>query len=179
MAANFRKIIKSFSPKVYWREILAVFILLLAVVFFRSERKELNVIIPHIRQANPFWLLTGFSLTFLYFFLQGGMYKKSFAAIGLSLPWGNAMALFLKRNFLSVFLPAGGISALAYSPSQIRKAGFNKTQVHQASGLFGFAGLLTVFIVGLPVILFIIFNTSQFKNAWTGLVFVLMLITMN
>ena len=61
MAANFRKIIKSFSPKVYWREILAVFMLLLAVVFFRSERKELNVIIPHIRQANPFWLLTGFS----------------------------------------------------------------------------------------------------------------------
>lgn len=177
MAANFRKIIKSFSPKVYWREILAVFMLLLAVVFFRSERKELNVIIPHIRQANPFWLLTGFSLTFLYFFLQGGMYKKCFAAIGLSLQWGNAVALFLKRNFLSVFLPAGGISALAYSPSQIRKAGFNKTQVHQASGLFGFAGLLTVFIAGLPVILFIIFNTSQFKNAWIGLVFVLMLIT--
>ena len=177
MAAVFRNTIKYFSPKAYWREILAVLMLLLAVVFFRSERKELHAIIPHIREADSFWLLVGFLLTIFYFFLQAGMYRKSFAAIGLSLQWGNAVLLFLKRNFISVFLPAGGVSALAYSPSQIRKTGFSKMQVHQASGLFGFAGLLTVFIAGLPVIIFTFFTSSQFNNSWIGLLVILIIIT--
>lgn len=129
--------------------------LLLAIVFFRSERKELSVIIPQIREANPYWLMFAFFISFCYIFFVGGMYKQCFAAIGLLLEYGKAIILFLKRNFISVFLPAGGVSALAYSPSQIRKSGFNKMQVHQASGLFGFAGLLTVFLVGLPIIIYI------------------------
>jgi len=175
MASLLRKKLSSFSPKSYWQEILAVLMLLLAVIFFRSERKELNAIIPHIRQASPFWLLIGFILTACYFILQGGMYRKSFAAIDLCLSWTHSVILFLKRNFLSVFLPAGGISSLAYSPSQIRKSGFTKTQVHQASGLFGFAGLLTVFIAGLPVIIFTVLIRNQFKNAWAGLLFILVI----
>jgi phosphatidylglycerol lysyltransferase len=177
MASLLRKKLSSFSPKSYWQEILAVLMLLLAVIFFRSERKELNAIIPHIRQANPFWLLIGFILTAWYFILQGGMYRKSFAAIDLCLSWTHSVILFLKRNFLSVFLPAGGISSLAYSPSQIRKSGFTKTQVHQASGLFGFAGLLTVFIAGLPVIIFTVLLRNQFKNEWAGLLSILVIIT--
>src|SRR4051812_47070468 len=79
------KSIKSFKPKLYWREILAVFIVLLAIFFFRNERKELQGIFPRIRHANPFWLFAGSALTILYFFAQGGMYRKSFAAIGLTL----------------------------------------------------------------------------------------------
>jgi phosphatidylglycerol lysyltransferase len=159
----------------YWRELLAVIMLLLAIVFFRSERKELHAIIPEISRANPLWLTVALLLTLLYFFLQAGIYQKSFLSIGLTLHWGDAVMLFLKRNFISVFLPAGGVSALAYSPSQIRKSGFNQTQVHQASGLFAFASLLTVFIIGIPVVLFTIFHTSRLQNAWLGL-FALLLI---
>jgi phosphatidylglycerol lysyltransferase len=177
MADRFSILLKSFFSKIYRREILAVLMLLLAIVFFRSERKELHAIIPHIRRADPWWLFAGLLLTLLYFILMGGMYRKCFAAIGLTLQWGNAITLFLKRNFISVFLPAGGVSALAYSPSQIRKSGFNKIQVHQASGLFGFAGLLTVFIVGLPVVLFTIFKSGHLQKAWVGLVLVLLLIS--
>ena len=151
--------------------------LLLAIVFFRSERKELNAIVPQIRQANPFWVSAGFIVTVVYIFLQAGMYKKCFAAIDLVLQWGKAVVLFLKRNFISVFLPAGGVSALAYSPSQIRKAGFNKIQVHQASGLYGFAGLVTVFLAGLPVIIVTILATNHFKNSWIGLIAVLLIIS--
>ena len=168
---------KPFSPKARWREILAILILLLAIIFFRSERKELKAIIPGIRNANSFWLLIGFALTIIYLFLQGGIYKKCFAAINLSLQWGKSVILYLKRNFIGVFLPAGNVSALAYSPSQIRKAGFTKTQVHQASALFWFIGLLTVFIAGLPVIIFNVLNTNQFKNASMGLAILLLLLT--
>ena len=57
MTAKLHNTIKTFSLKNYWREMLAVLMLLLAIVFFRSERKELSAIIPHIRNANPFWLI--------------------------------------------------------------------------------------------------------------------------
>lgn len=177
MANGIHKKLRSFSPVSFWREILALLMLLLAIVFFRSERKELHAIIPQIQQAKPLWLIAGAFVTVIYIFLQAGMYKKCFAAIDLVLQWGKAVILFLKRNFISVFLPAGGVSALAYSPSQIRKAGFNKIQVHQASGLFGFAGLLTVFLAGLPVIIFTILATNHFKNAWIGLIGVLLIIS--
>jgi len=150
--------------------------LLLAVVFFRSERKELHAIIPQIIAANTSWLFAAFALTIIYFYLYGGMYRKSFSAVGLLLPWNDAVILFLKRNFISVFLPAGGISSLAYSPSQIRKAGFNRSQVNQASALFGFIGLLSVFIAGLPVIIFTVFFKNQFTNAWVGLVMLFLLL---
>ncbi|HVT83986.1 MAG TPA: phosphatidylglycerol lysyltransferase domain-containing protein [Chitinophagaceae bacterium] len=178
MSAGKKNKFRSFSVLSSWREILALLMLLLAIVFFRSERKELNAIVPQIRQANPFWVITGFIVTVLYIFLQAGMYKKCFAAIDLVLQWGKAVVLFLKRNFISVFLPAGGVSALAYSPSQIRKAGFNKIHVHQASGLYGFAGLLTVFLAGLPVIIITILATDHFKNSWIGLIAVLLIISL-
>lgn len=176
MPAGFKNTIRSFSPKPYWREILAVLMLLLAIIFFRSERKELSDIVPHILQARPMWVGIGCCLTAVYIFLQGGMYKQSFSAIGLSFGWLDSAALFLKRNFVSVFLPAGGVSALAYSPSEIRKSAFNKTQVHQASGLFGFAGLVTVFLAGVPVIIYTVLHNSRFENSWIGLIVLLLVI---
>jgi len=151
--------------------------ILLAFVFFRSERKELVQIIPNIQSADPFWIFAGVGVTLLYVFLQSGMYVSSFSSIGLPLKWIDAFELFLKRNFLSIFLPAGGVSALAYTPSQLRKRGFNKTQIGQASGLYGFAGLSTVFLVGLPVLVLLTLSPNrQFKSAWIGLIFVVLLI---
>jgi hypothetical protein len=43
-------------------------------------------------------------------------------------------------------------------------------QVHQASGLFGFTGLLTVFIVGLPVIVYSVFVNNHLTTSWIGLI---------
>jgi len=152
--------------------------ILLAFVFFRSERKELTQIVPKIETADPLWILCGITVTILYVFLQSGMYVSSFSSIGLRLKWIDAFELFLKRNFLSIFLPAGGVSALAYTPSQLRKRGFNKTQIGQASALYGFAGLSTVFMVGLPVLLLLALSTErQFQTAWIGLIFVVLLLT--
>jgi len=164
----------SFSPKLYWREILAVLMILLAFIFFRNERKELLQIVPNIENADGRWLAAGVAVTILYILLQSGMYVTSFLSIRLSLKWLDAIELFLKRNLLSIFLPAGGVSALAYTPSQLRKREFNKTQIHQASGLYAFAGLFTVFLVGLPVIvLFALSPGKHLKSAWIGLTLVI------
>ncbi|MFZ4262209.1 phosphatidylglycerol lysyltransferase domain-containing protein [Sphingobacterium sp. HJSM2_6] len=153
----------------YWKELIAFFIILLAYIFVRSERKELMAIGPMLQQSDSLWIFIGLMLTGLFCVLQGLMYLASFQAIGLKISLIVAVELFLKRNFLSVFLPAGGISSLAYSTAQLRRMNLNKTQIHQAGVLYGYIGLLTVFIVALPVLIFSVWKQHEVTEAWTSL----------
>jgi uncharacterized membrane protein YbhN (UPF0104 family) len=109
MAKTIAQRIRHFSPKTYWKELIAVLVILLAFVFFRNERKELAAIIPQLRAANLTWVSVGVGITIVYIVLQGLMYVQSFKAIGLSINLRIAIDLFLKRNLLSVFLPAVGL----------------------------------------------------------------------
>ena len=156
--------------KIPWQQVLAGLILLLAFVFFRSERKEMMQIIPSIKSAKPIWLIIGFGITLLYISLQAVMYITSFKAVGLKLKFWDAVNLFLKRNFISVFLPAGGISSLAYLPKQIKKQQFETNKIIQASSIYGFIGLLTVFIIGVPIIIYSIYVNKYFNDSWISLV---------
>ncbi|RYZ49929.1 MAG: lysylphosphatidylglycerol synthetase family protein, partial [Sphingobacteriales bacterium] len=169
---------KLFKPALYWREIIAFVGLFLAFIFFRSERKELHAILPQLEKADRFWIIIGIIVTGLFCWFQGAMYQQSFAAIRLRLPALQGIGLFLKRNFLSVFLPAGGISSLAYTPSQIRRNGFTRMQIHQASGIYAFAGLATVFIAGLPVIVYMSFVKGGMHHAGIGLVSLLVMLVL-
>ncbi|MBO9618401.1 MAG: lysylphosphatidylglycerol synthetase family protein [Niabella sp.] len=169
MKERILKGLKKFSPKTYWKEILAVFIILLAFVFFKSERKELKLIIPQLRAADHLWVTAGVLVSIVYVLLQALMYVYSFKAMGLRLRLSDAVELFLKRNFLSVFLPAGGISSLAYTTSQLRRRNLNSTQIHQASALYGYVGLLTVFMIGIPVVIYTLWHNHNFGNAWLSL----------
>ncbi|WP_018629420.1 phosphatidylglycerol lysyltransferase domain-containing protein [Niabella aurantiaca] len=162
MKEQLLKQFRKFSPKTYWKEILAVLVILLAFVFFRSERKELQSIFPQLRAADGRWIIAGLVVSALYVLLQALMYIYSFRAMGMRLKLTDAVELFLKRNFLSVFLPAGGISSLAYTTAQLRRRNLNATQIHQASVVYGYVGLLTVFLIGVPVILY---NLSKQRHA--------------
>jgi len=170
----------SLSRKIHLKEIFAALMILLAIVFFRSERSELQSIWPQITHADSKWIITGCIVTIIYILFQASIYRQTFAAIGIRIQWFQTIPLFLKRNLLSVFLPAGGISSLAYTPSQIRNAGLSKMQVHQASGLYGFVNLLSVLIVGIPIIVISVLQTPLIKSTWTAViatcVFILLLI---
>lgn len=169
---NFQK-----KGEIYWREILAVLFLLVAIFFFRSERKELQTLALHIKSADSRWLWLGVAVTAGYVLLQSGMYVTAFAAIGGKLSWPRSIELFLKRNLLSVFLPAGGISSLAYSPGSIRKSGLTKMQVHQASGIYAFVGLLTVFMVGVPVLFYSFLKSRTTQHTVQGLLVLFIILT--
>ncbi|UPQ76158.1 phosphatidylglycerol lysyltransferase domain-containing protein [Chryseobacterium nepalense] len=152
-----------------WKEILAIVILLLAFVFFRSERHELASIGPQLEESDPAWIVTGIFLSLIYILLQGLMYVTSFKSVDLSISTPDAISLFLKRNFLSVFLPAGGVSSLAYLPRNIRILGYKSSKVHQASAIYGFVGLLTVVIVGIPLLFYALSIHKNFGNSWIGI----------
>ena len=158
------------AGKSYWREILAVLLLLVGIYFFRSQRHELLSLQEHLGNSQPQWIVAGVIVSILYVLFQAAMYRSSFAAIGSSLQWPHAIDLFLKRNFLSVFLPAGGVSSLAYAPSYLKKNGINKVQTGQASAIYAFVGILTVFIIALPVLVISIFQQSRIENTLEGLI---------
>ncbi|WP_300670425.1 phosphatidylglycerol lysyltransferase domain-containing protein [Soonwooa sp.] len=154
-----------------WKELLAVIILLFAFVFFRSERHEMAQIIPQLKLSDGFWLLIGVLLTGVYIALQAYMYVMSFRAVNLNLNFWTAIDLFLKRNLLSVFLPAGGVSSLGYLPRSLKKQKYHNTaQIHQASAIYGFVGFLTVLIVGIPLIIYSLFINKSIANSWVWLV---------
>ncbi|MEJ7681960.1 MAG: hypothetical protein WKG06_29740 [Segetibacter sp.] len=78
---------------------------------------------------------------------------------------------------ISVFLPAGGITALAYLPANIRKSQVNKQQVHQASLIYGFIGIFSVFIVAVPVLLYLSVTKSTVPGTTAGLFTIVAMLT--
>ncbi|SFI40307.1 flippase-like domain-containing protein [Halpernia frigidisoli] len=159
-----------FSPRSHWKEILAVFVILLAFVFFRSERHEMRQIIPQLKQADSFWIIIGVLTTFLYIFLQALMYFESFKAVGLKIKISEAITLYLKRNFLSVFLPAGGVTSLAYLPTELKRKNYDTGKIHQTGVIYGFVGLFTLFLVGIPVLAYSAFTHKNIGNSWIAIV---------
>src|SRR5207249_12184902 len=81
-----------------------------------------------------------------------------------------AIELFVKSNLISVSLPAGGISLLAYLPKTIRKEQVNKQQVHQASAVYGFIGIFSVFLVGIPVLIYLLITSRKIEGAIAGFI---------
>ncbi|PSL47231.1 phosphatidylglycerol lysyltransferase [Chitinophaga niastensis] len=166
----------AFIRKLHLKELLAVLFILLAIYFFRSERHELYSLIPAIEKANRSWVMIGVLVTIGYIILQALMYVFSFRAVGARLNTMKSTELFLKRNLLSVFLPAGGISSLAYLPQSLRREQLHKQQIHQASGIYGFVGILSVFLVGIPVVVYAMLHSGAMKDAIWGLVIICVLL---
>ncbi|PUZ24764.1 ABC transporter permease [Chitinophaga parva] len=178
MPINWNIFKSPFFKKLHWKEMLAVLFILLAIYFFRQERHELQSLIPAISGANQSWMLAGIALTGIYILLQALMYVYSFRAVNVRLDIWRSLELFLKRNLISVFLPAGGVSSLAYLPQSLRKGDLHKQEVHQASGIYGFVGILSVFIAGIPVVLFAVLrHPSEHGQSVIGLVSICLILS--
>ncbi len=165
---NYHKVL-TFIRKLHWKELLGLLFLLVAFYFFRQQRKELASLSSSLKNTNLLWLTAGIAFTGVYILLQAALYVYSFLSIGGKISWINAIELFLKRNVISVFLPAGGITALAYLPASIRKSQVQKQQVHQGSVIYGFIGIFSVFIVAVPVLLYLSVTNAQVPGTTAGL----------
>lgn len=173
---NYHKVL-TFIRKLHWKELLGLLFLLVAFYFFRQQRKELASLSSSLKNTSLFWLTIGVVFTGVYILLQAALYVYSFLSIGGKISWINAIELFLKRNVISVFLPAGGITALAYLPASIRKSQVQKQQVHQGSVIYGFIGIFSVFIVAVPVLLYLSVTNAAVPGTTTGLVTIVAMLT--
>ena len=119
MQISLNKLPKLFYNRFFWQLILAVFMISMAIFFIHNQHVELIEIKNRFSELNLFYVLVGALLTIVYILLQGTMYVFSFKAIGARVSLQNCTNLFLRRNLVSVFLPAGGFSSLAFFTKNI------------------------------------------------------------
>lgn len=173
-----KRIVTFFSKngKLSGQIILTLSFFLIGIWFIKEEQNELYQIKNSISDAKPEWILIGFLVTILYIFLQGLMYVVSFSAIDAKITWKEANILFLKRNFISVFIPAGGITSLFFFTDALLKKGTTKTEVHLASAIYGFVGIVSVILLAVPLFLFSLLEGSIGDTEWLvlGLVIVIL-----
>lgn len=170
---------KFFSKLVYnkffWQFFVAAFMLGMAVFFFREQHIELVRIQEELQRSNPVYIIAGILLTLLYVIAQAQMYVHSFRALNKNIPLELALSLFLKRNLVSIFLPAGGFSSLVFFTRQIEERGISKSNIHLASTLFGFCSILSVVVVGIPVMGIALLFTQIGHTELLAFVFLLLL----
>lgn len=154
------------NAKLIGRALLTFIFLFIGFWFIKEEHNELFQIKNSIAQAAPVWVLIAFFVTLLYISLQGFMYVASFSAIGAKITWKEATFLFIKRNFISVFIPAGGISSLFFFTEALSKNGTSKTQIHLASAIYGFVGIVSVIIFAIPLFLYSLLRGTMGSNEW-------------
>jgi phosphatidylglycerol lysyltransferase len=137
--------------KFLWQLIFSSFLIGMAVFFIRHENIELFRIKDQLSQSNPWYVALGMFLTCFYIVFQGKMYVHSYKASGIAIPLKVALRLFLKRNLISVFLPAGGFSSLVFFTGEVESRGASKSQIHLASTFFAFFSILSVVIISFPI----------------------------
>jgi phosphatidylglycerol lysyltransferase len=152
----FNQIARLFSGnvRIVFRFLFTGLFIGLAVWFFNHEKTELQSVSKVLFSASPKWIIAGLGLVIFYILIQGVMYITSFAAVNARISIRDAVILFLKRNFISVFLPAGGISSLAFFTDPVEKKGITRTQIYFASSIYAFVGILSVVLVAIPAFLF-------------------------
>ena len=156
--------------------ILTAFFIFMAAWFISHEKAELLSVREILAGANIYWILSGIVLVIVYIIVQGVMYVTSFASVNSKVGLWDAIILFLKRNFVSVFLPAGGVSSLAFFSTDIENKGVSKTHVYLASSIYAFIGILSVVIVAIPAFFFVVGGGGIGMGKWYALAGVIIIL---
>ena len=160
----------------YYKEVLALFFLLMAIYFIRQEQQELKQAINILSYSYPPYILLGLLITLIFILLNGLMYVSSFQVVHKEVPLAEAIKLFLKRNLISVFLPGGGITSLAFFTKEIEKQGVSKSKISFASYIYGITGIASLVLISIPVLVYLGFENTSVKNVWPALIILLILI---
>ncbi len=163
------------NGKLIFQILLTLLFIAVGIWFIKNERDELHDVSEVLVRASWHYIVAGICLTIVYIALQGMMYVKCFASVRCKVSFWSAVILFLKRNFISVFLPAGGVSSLAFFTGDIEKKGITRTQIHFASSVYAFVGILSVVIVAIPAFIFAMVQGSLGSGEWYALVAIILL----
>lgn len=132
---------------------LSLIMLGLGVQFFLHEGVQIVQVRAAFELADRRWLYFGLVLSVAYIWLHSEMYRLSFKSLGMEVSLRVMMRLYLKRNFVSVFLPAGFLSSQAFFSKEVmRSEKVQEGDVLSASGVFSVAALLSMMVVVIPAL---------------------------
>ena len=169
---SFKKHVAPFfqeNGKILLQFIFTLFFIGISIWFIKHEGTELGEVKNALVAANWVWVLVGVVLTATYILLMGQMYVFSFAATGSKVSLMDCTFLFIKRNLISIFLPAGGIASYAFFSGKIESKGVRKSQILFASTIYGFVGILSVVIVAFPIFIYAIIEGTIGTGEWYAL----------
>jgi phosphatidylglycerol lysyltransferase len=165
------------NRKIIFQFIFTLFFIGIGIWFIKHEGAEIGDLKNAITKSKRSWVIAGMLLTVIYILLQSLMYVASFASVNCSVTLKNSISLFLKRNFISVFLPAGGISSLTFFTDSFKKKGIKGTQIFFASVIYGFVGILSVVIVAIPLFIYALINGTIGSNEGLAILGIIALLT--
>ncbi len=140
----------------FWKIALAFLFIAFFIYFVKNEHLELFNIKDELIKARPLLIIAGILITILYIVMQGLLYVYSFRAINKKLSLTAAIVIFLKRNFIGVFLPAGTFSSLTFFNKELENQKITPTQGYYGSYLFVISSLISVVVVAIPALILLI-----------------------
>ncbi|MEI9918419.1 MAG: phosphatidylglycerol lysyltransferase domain-containing protein [Bacteroidota bacterium] len=141
----------------------------LIIVFIHNEHLDTELVKSTMSKANVAWIVLGLIVTIVYILLEGLLYVVSFQAIGADINLTSATRLFLKRNFVGTFLPAGTFTSLAFFGDELKVKGLQRSQIHYGSFLFLLASLISVVLIAIPAIVVLLFRHQLRSTEIIGL----------
>ena len=116
---------------------LGLLSILAAVYFIKHEQTELMEVKSVLSNANGLLVVLGLLSVLIFVLVQGWMYQYSFKAVKKRIPLKTGILLFLKRNFISVFIPASTVTNIFFFNKDIEKnQGIDKAYIYYASTIF-------------------------------------------
>ena len=146
------------NRKLITQFLLTILFIAIAIWFLKHEKSELAEVQAVLVMSRLPILFLGISVTVIYIILQGFMYKMAFLSVKKVVPLSATILLFLKRNFISIFIPAGGVTSLAFFTGDIEKRGISKTKIHFASSIYAFIGIFSVVSLSIPIFIYALFD---------------------
>jgi len=138
--------------RTFFKTLFAVATLVMLVLFFFHERHEIKGSVELLTTLN-LWIIIGLSLSFSYIYLQGYFYVSSFRELGIKVDLQHAVNLYLKRNLLSIMLPAGGFTSLAFFSDELKAEKLSHEKINMGSIIYAVAGIASLILLAIPVII--------------------------
>ena len=143
----------------------------LGIYFIRHEQVELGHVAEALTRAHWGWLIVGLLGTVAFVVVQGLMYQYSFRAIHEHIRLRTGISLYLKRNLVSVFLPAGMLTNLLFFSQDVEKReNVSRTQVHFASSIFTLCSIASTILVGVPAFILLFLKDGLSGQLAGGLI---------
>ncbi len=149
------------QKKTLFQVISGLFFIGLAIYFISQQHTEIEQVKGALIKADPLWIASGFFLILVFILVQGLMYVYSFKAIQQKIGLQTGVSLYLKRNLVSVFLPAGMLTNMAFFNREVEKReNVTRSQIYFASSIFSLCSIGTGILLGVPALVWLYLKSS-------------------
>ncbi len=160
----------------FWQVVLAILCLVFFIYFIKNEHLNLGEIQNVLGRARVDYLFLGFCITLVYLALQALLYDYSFRSLDAKLGFWPSMEIFLKRNFVGIFLPASTFTSLAFFNKPLIDRGFTRTQAYYGSYLFAMISIMSVVVVAIPALGYLFVTNGLTRIELLAFIFLILIV---